>query len=201
MLSIMLSKRKARITRIIACAVFRPALDYLRLENRYPDLRLTYLPANLHLRPQDLKDRLLKEILSAQERGERVICLYGECFPGISDLCEQHGVIKVPGHYCYEMLLGTERFQEIVDEMAGTYFLEKELILNFKQYCIEPLELNDKEMRKNCFEHYRRLLYVRQPLDPNLIPKAGKVAEFLELSLDIVDADYSHLEKKLIDLI
>ena len=201
MLNITLSKKKAKITRIIACAVFKPALDYLRLENRYPDLRLTYLPANLHLRPQDLKDRLLKEIFSAQERGERVICLYGECFPGISELCEQHGVIKVPGHYCYEMLLGTERFQQFVDEMAGTYFLDKELIVNFKQYCITPLELHDEEMRKICFEHYRRLLYVRQPSDPNLIPRAVEVAELLELSLDISDADYSHLEKKLIELI
>ena len=201
MLNITLSKKKAKITRIIACAVFKPALDYLRLENRYPDLRLTYLPANLHLRPQDLKDRLLKEIFSAQERGERVICLYGECFPGISELCEQHGVIKVPGHYCYEMLLGTERFQQFVDEMAGTYFLEKELIVNFKQYCITPLELHDEEMRKICFEHYRRLLYVRQPSDLNLVTKASEVAKFLELSLDISDADYSHLEKKLIELI
>ncbi|MDY7019519.1 MAG: DUF1638 domain-containing protein [Chloroflexota bacterium] len=195
------SKKNAKITRIIACAVFKPALEYLQLKNRYPDLRLTYLPANLHLKPQDLRDRLLKEISSAQERGERVICLYGECFPGISDLCEQHGVIKVPGHYCYEMLLGTERFQKLVDEMAGTYFLEKELIINFKQYCIKPLELDDEEMRRYCFQHYRRLLYVRQPSDPNLVPEAVKVAEFLELSLDIIDVDYSHLGKKLIELI
>jgi len=150
--------------------------------------------------PQKLKNSVLKEVACAQQRNERIICLYGDCFPDIGDFCQQHGVIKVPGHHCYEMLLGSERFQKIVDETAGTYFLERELILNFGEYCVEPLELHDEEMRKCCFEHYQRLLYVRQPGDPDLVPNAREHAEFLELSLDIVDADYWHLEKKLIDV-
>jgi len=196
-----ISKRTGTITRIIACVVFKPALDHLELEGRYPDLRLTYLPSNLHLRPQELKDYLHKEIAAAQKRNERVICLYGDCFPGIDEFCQQYRVVKVPGHYCYEMLLGSERFRQLIDEMAGTYFLEKDLILKFEEYCIRPLELRDEEMRKYCFGQYQRLLYVRQPSDPDLVPQAEEVAEFLELPLDINDADYSHLEKKLIELL
>jgi len=188
-------------TRIIACAVFKPAVDYLRLEKRYPGLRLTYLPSNLHLRPEGLKERLLEEITSAQKRNERVLCLYGNCFPDIDDLCQQHGAVRVPGHYCYEMLLGPERFRQLIDEMVGTYFLERDLILNFEEYCVAPLELHDEEMRRYCFERYQRVLYIRQPEDPDLVPQAGELAEFLELSLDISDADYSHLERKLIELI
>jgi hypothetical protein len=189
------------ITRIIACAVFKPAIEHLRLESRYPALRLTYLPSSLHLKPQELKARLLKEIAYTQKRNERVICLYGECFPGIDDLCHQHGAIKVPGHYCYEMLLGAERFRRLIEEMAGTYFVERDLILNFEEYCVAPLELHDEEMRKYCFKCYKRLLYVRQPSDPDLMSQAGEVAEFLELSLDISDADYSYLERKLTKLL
>lgn len=196
-----MSTKAGKITRIIACIVFKPALENLKLEDRYPDLRLTYIPSNLHLRPEKLKNRLLREITNAQKRNERIICLYGECFPGIRDFCEQHGVIKVPGDYCYEMLLGAERFGQLIDETAGTYFLEKDLILNFREYCIEPLELHDEEMKKYCFKQYQRLLYVRQPSDPDLVPKADALAEFLELSLDISDADYSYLEKKLIELL
>jgi len=187
--------------RIIACAVFKPALEHLQLEKRHPHLRLTYLAPSLHLRPLELKNRLLKEITSAQQRNERVICLYGDCFPGIDDFCEQHRVIKVSGHYCYEMLLGSERFKQLIDEMVGTYFVEKDLILNFEEYCVRPLELRDEEMRKYCFRQYQRLLYVRQPADPDLVPQASEVAKFLELSLDISDADYSHLEGELIKLL
>jgi len=194
-------KKNENITRIVACAVFKPAIEYLHLECRYPNLRLTYLPSKLHLRPQELEKHLLTRIKAAQKRNERVICLYGDCFPDIDDFCQEHGVIKVPGHYCYEMLLGSERFKQLIEEMTGTYFAEKDLILNFEEYCVRPLELRDEEMRNYCFQQYRRLLYVRQPSDPDLVPKASEVAEFLGLPLDISDADYSHLEKELTKLI
>ena len=42
---------------------------------------------------------------------------------------------------------------------------------------------------------------MRQPLDPDLISRAAEVAEFLHLSLEIQDADYSHLERILSDLV
>ena len=196
-----MSDQTRNITRIIACGVFKPVIDYLRLEKRYPNLRLTYLPSKLHLKPEELKGILLGEIFKAKKRSERIICLYGECFPDISEFCKQHGILKVPGSYCYEMLLGTERFKELIDEMAGTYFMEEDLIINFEEFCMKPLELEDEEMRKLCFEQYRRLLYIRQPADPDLAIKAGELADFLELSLEIMDANYYHLEKNLTELI
>ncbi len=196
-----MSNNSENIIRIIACAVFKPALDYLRLEERHPNVRLTYVPSYLHLRPQELKSRLEEKIVSAKEGNERVVCLYGECFPGIDELCQQLGAIKVPGDYCYEMLLGSERFHKLIQEMAGTYFAEKDLITHFQEYCVRPLDLQDEEMRKYCFDRYRRLLYIRQPSDPNLISRAGEMADFLELSLDVRDADYSHLDRVLVELI
>ena len=196
-----MSKNTQKITRIIACNVFKPAIDALQLEREYPDIRLTYLPSNLHLRPQELKNRMLAEIRAAQERNEQVICLYGDCFPDIEDFCEEHGVTKVPGHYCYEMLLGSDRFKQLLNEMVETYFAERELIQNFEEYCVIPLELKDEEMKGYCFNQYRRLLYVRQLSDPDLVAQAGEVADFLGLSLDISDADYSHLRQSLTRLL
>lgn len=193
---------KSDVIRIIACAVFKPALDYLGISRkRRRTVRLTYLPANLHFHPHDLRDRLLEEITNAQQRGEQVICLYGDCFPGIDDFCEEQGVLKVPGSCCYEMLLGTGRFVQALEKTAGTYFLERCLLENFEEYCAAPLELHDGEMREWLFQHYQTILYVRQPADPHLIPKARGLAEFLDLSLEIMDADYSHLERELIEAI
>jgi hypothetical protein len=191
----------AKRTRILACGVFKPAIEHLRLANRYPNLRFTYLPPVLHITPQKLEQHLLRRITAAQRKDERIICLYGECIPDLSNVCQYQGVMKVPGHSCYEMLLGNERFEQFIDETAGTYFLEKDLIINFREYCIEPLELDDEEMRDCYFQHYRKLLYVRQPTDPDLVSQAFELADFLELSLSVSDADYSHLEKALIKLI
>jgi len=189
------------IVRILACRVFKPALEHLRLESEYSDIRLTYLPPNLHLRPQELGKYLRRELAAAGRRHERIICLYGDCFPGISDYCQRHGASRVPGPYCWEMFLGSERFTSLLEENAGTYFVGKELILNFKAYCIEPLELYDEEMREQFFKHYSRLVYVRQPSDPDLMSEASEIAEFLGLSLEIQDADYSHLAKRLSGLL
>ena len=188
-------------TRLIACGVFRSALEHLRVEERYPRLRSHYLPSNLHLRLQDLRSQLSETITSARQKSERILCLYGACFPDIEDFCRHQGVTKVPGFHCYEMLLGGEQYQNIMDEIPGTYFLERDLILNFEEYCLEPLELHDEEMRKSFFEHYERIVYVRQPSDPDLLFKANELATFLQLSLEIRDADYSYLKKILNDLL
>jgi hypothetical protein len=188
-------------TRVIACGVFRPALEHLRVEERYPRLRSHYLPSNLHLRPQDLRRQLSETITSARQKNERILCLYGTCFPDIEDFCRHQGVTKVPGLHCFETLLGSKQYENIINEMPGTYFLERDLILNFEEYCLEPLELHDEEMRKSFFEHYERTVYLRQPADPDLLSKANELATFLQLSLEIWDADYAHLEQILTDLL
>jgi hypothetical protein len=186
---------------IIACGVFRPVLEQLKLEEKFPGLIVTYLPSNLHLNPHELKSYLLKEIITSQKKNEYIICLYGECFQDIDILCKEHGVIKMEGHHCYELFLGRDTFRKIMDENAKTYFLEKDLILNFEDYCVKPLELYDEEMKEIFFKNYERLIYVRQPSDPDLLPSANTIANFLGLSLMVQDADYSHFEKTLIDLI
>jgi len=190
-----------RITHVIACAVFILAIEHLQLKERYPDIRFTYLPARLHLKPAELKISLQREVNKARVKSERVICLYGDCFPEMEDFCMRQEIIKVPGSYCYEMLLGTERFKQLIEETTGTYFLEEGLIINFEDYCMGPLELRDEEMRRQCFEHYQRLLYIRQPADADLVPRANELAQLLGLSLEIQDADYSHIDSTLNELL
>ena len=187
--------------RIISCGVFKPALEHLQLKERFRDLNVTYLPSNLHNSPNDLENYLKKEIIASRKSNERIICLYGECFPDIDDLCKQYGVGKIEGHHCYEIFLGRGKFREIMDESAKTYFLEKELILNFEEYCVKPLELYDEEMKEMFFKNYERLVYVRQPSDPDLMPIVNKIADFLGLSIIVKDADYLNIETALINLI
>ena len=187
--------------RIIACGVFMPVLEQLILPERFPNMNVTYLPSNLHINPFELKNCLLKEITASQKRNERLICLYGECFQDIDVLCRQHEVSKIEGHHCYDILLGRGEFQAIMDENAKTYFLEKDLILHFEEYCVKPLELYDGEMKELFFKNYERVVYVRQPSDPDLIPEVNKIAGFLGLSIIVRDADYSSFEKRLINMI
>jgi hypothetical protein len=190
-------RRPGPLKRLIACAVFKPVLEYLKTDFRYPGVLTTYLPANLHLKPELLKSALQQAVAEARRRKELPLIIYGDCFTGINEFCRQHGIVKLPGRNCYEMLLGDRLFESILTETIGTFFVERELLLNFNAYCAEPLELADSSLRDIYFEHYERLLYVRQPNDPDITVKAKKIADFLKLSLDIRDADYSHFSKLL----
>ena len=141
------------------------------------------------------------ELAAASKEEARLICLYGQCCPGIDDICGEFGAIRPPGCHCYEMLLGARRFRDLIRETAGTFFLEAELLANFERFCGEVLELHDDEIRKMLFEHYKRVVYVRQPADEDLLEQGREIARFLDLSLDVADADYAHLEKILKELI
>jgi hypothetical protein len=194
-------KHPKSATRLIACDVFRPPLEHLKVEAKYPHLHLTFLPSNLHLRSDELKKHLSAELITANRSNEQPLCLYGSCFPDIDEIIERLGGVRVPGFHCFEMLLGHERYEGMIDEMAGTYFLERELILSFENYCLEPLQLHDPVMRESFFRNYERVVYIRQPTDPDLFTMAGEIAAFLRLPLEVEDADYRYLEKQLMELL
>jgi hypothetical protein len=186
--------------RIIACRVFQDALKYLAVQENRPKLRISYLRAGLHNHPLELNKALSREIRVARQEGDSILCLYGQCFPGIDDFLQKESVPRIAGAHCYEMFLGSNTFQQIMEEEAGTYFLEKKLLIHFGEYCVRPLELEDAELRKSYFRHYKRLLYIRQPLDPDLLDEARDVAQFLSLELSVVDADYAELQANLFKL-
>ena len=143
------TKTTATVTCIIACEVFRAAFNYLNLEDRYSHLCITYLPARLHLKPLELRKNLLREVKKARERCDRIICVYGDCFPEITNFCKRHKILKVRGFNCYEMFLGSKRFNKLLDEVTGTYFVEESIITNFDESCVKPLELHDEEILSN----------------------------------------------------
>jgi hypothetical protein len=197
----MTASNEKLVKRIIACHVFKPALEALDVEARYSHVKVTYMPSTLHSDSNKLKAQFLDKLTSAEIKNEEVVFLYGSCFPDIDDVLSQSGAVRTPGHFCYEILLGAERFKKAMDETAGTYFAEKDLIRNFDEFCKIPLELDDPEMRKHFFGPYKKFVYIRQPLDYDLAGKASEIAAFLDLELVILDADYSHLLKMLDELI
>jgi len=179
---------------IAACGVFRSALENMGICDRFPEMEIDYLLPYLHHYPIELRKRLREVIRRAHGLRHKVICLYGKCFPDIDAFLQKKGATRPSGGHCYEMLLGHHTYETIMDEEPGTYFLEKELLMNFSEYCVEPLELDDPQMRKWFFERYKTVLYIHQPGDPDLWDQAHKIAQFLNLYLEVEEADYTDLK-------
>ncbi len=187
--------------RIIACGVFRDALRQIGPQRFHKNTFITYITPVSHNYPAKLKEEILHQIHLAQKAGDSILCLYGRCYPDLDDHLYEMGIPRVPGEHCYEILLGSRRFHAIIDEEAGTYFVEKDLILNFHEYCIKPLELDDPLMRESYFKHYTRLAYIRQPFDPDTVmPNVHDISRLLDLKTLVIDADYSELTKNLLRL-
>lgn len=140
-----------------------------------------------------LKNHLLTAIQEAKQAGESVRCLYGNCFPGIDECLRSSGVDRIRCAHCYEIFLGHRRYQRLMNECPGSFFVEKKLLLDFDDLCRRPLELDDPEMREIIFAHYSQVVYIRQARDPQLTDQAQFVADLLGLRLTIVDADYTEL--------
>jgi hypothetical protein len=183
--------------RIVACGVFQSALSNLNFSDRFPEVELEFLPPYLHNYPFEIRNQLTGVIERAHLNGQPVICLYGKCFPEIDGFLKERRVCRPRCDHCYEMLLGTRAFQRIVNEAPDSYFIEKELLLNFNEYCRKPLELDDPQMKDWFFERYQTLLYIRQPGDPDLQIRAKQIAKFLGLDLHVIQADYGDLADRL----
>jgi hypothetical protein len=183
--------------RIIACQVFEDALTFLGVRQRFSELTFHFLPAYLHLRPQDLEQQLAAAIADAHRGGKAVCCLYGQCFPAIDATLDRLSVPRVPCDHCFELFLGPDRHRQIVEAVPGSFFLEKHLLLNFDELCWKPLDLHDPELRNWYFKHYRQAIYIRQPLDPDLLSRSAAIAERIGLPLHVEDADYAALDARL----
>ena len=179
---------------IIACSVFKDAITYLADWIADRPFTFRYLPSNLHLYPQNLKTQLLQSIQETKVAHSCMGCLYGQCFDTIDQDLLPARVLRIPCCHCYEILLGSRRYHDIIAEEAGTFFVEKELLLDFDRLCRIPLELDDSDLRELYFKHYHRLVYIRQPLDPDLSDQIHSVVELLKLELMVKDADYTELK-------
>ena len=187
--------------RIIACRVFEDALQYLQIEGRFPQWAIRYLPARLHLYPEELRKRLSGEIELARRNGIAACCLYGHCFADIDAHLAKLKSLRVPCGHCSEIFLGPERYQKLIDKETGTLFLEKHQVIHFDDLFWKPLELDDPMMRKWYFAHYRKLVYIRQPMDSDLRAEINAITDRTGLSLRVENADYTDLETRLMETI
>jgi len=186
---------------LVACSVFQPALEYLSRRGRLPKATITYMPSHLHLRVDELQRQLAETVEGLKRKSQSIVLLYGTCFPDIDRFCTSLGIYRLRGEHCFEMMLGSERYRALLEEAAGTYFLDQNLVRNFHSCCVEPLELEDSELRRLYFHHYKRLVYLHQPADADLADEIAAIGDFLELPVQKIPVGYEILERRLGEVI
>jgi Protein of unknown function (DUF1638) len=144
--------------------------------------------AQLHIRPEGLKEALRAAVADADRPGATIVLGYGMCGNAVLGLKTEHATLVVPRvDDCIAMMLGSnEAFAAQSEKACGTYYLAKayleecDTILNEHEKLIEKRGLERAEqMMRLLLAHYTRIVLVdtgRYDLEPY----RARVAEFAE---------------------
>jgi hypothetical protein len=145
-----------------------------------------YLPANLHNRPDTIAPMLRPRLQAAVDAHRPVFVAYADCGTGgalDALLGEFPGVHRLPGAHCYELFAGSDRFQALHDEELGTFYLTDFLTKHFDALVWSGLGLDrHPELRDMYFGAYRRVVFLSQAPDPDLVERARNAATRLGLA-------------------
>jgi hypothetical protein len=184
--------RPARL-RLIAC----PAVLGELAEEGAGDADVRELEAQLHVKPDKLKEALRAAVAEADEPGVTIVLGYGLCSNSVLGLKTEHATLVVPRvDDCIAMLLGSnEAFSMEAEKERGSYYLAKAYLDECANLVSEHEAMVEKygeeravRMMKLMLKHYKRVVLVdtgRYDLEP-LRERVREVAELYDLAVDEV---------------
>ncbi len=183
-------------TLVVACGAL--AKEILVLCRQFGSaVKLECLPAGFHNRPEKIVPGLKKILDEKAHRFERVLIGYGDCgTAGRLDklLSVYPNVTRLPGAHCYAFYSGLNRFDDMMEEELGTFFLTDYLVRHFDTLIVKGMGLDRyPNLRDSYFEHYKRLVYIAQTEDPELVKKAKEAALKLGLTYEYRFVGYGSL--------
>ena len=188
-------------TLIVACGALARELLQVVEANGLSHIDVECLPASFHNSPDVIPDAVATRVRAATNRYERIFVGYGDCGTGgrLDAVCKELGVDRLPGDHCYEFFSGSEAFADLHAEELGTFFLTDYLVKHFDRLVVKAFWLDTHpEMLDAVFGNYRRLAYLSQVDDPDLLDRARAAADRLGLSFEHRPTGLSNLEAQVI---
>ena len=152
------------------------------------DVQLECLPAGFHNRPEKIVPGLKKVLDEKAHLYRNVLIGYGDCGTGgrIDNLLSLYpNATRLPGAHCYAFYTGLKRFDDMMEEELGTFFLTDYLVRHFNTLIIKGMGLDRfPNLRDSYFEHYKKLVYIAQTEDAELVSKAKEAALRLGLKFE-----------------
>ena len=173
---------------IVGCGAL--GRELVTLTRDLPGVDVTCLPAELHNRPERIPDAVADRIRARGDGYERVFVAYADCGTGgrLDRLLatEFAGVERIPGAHCYEFYAGAAAFADLADAEPGTFYLTDILARQFERLIVAGLGLDrHPELLPLYFGNYRRLVYLAQTDDPELVARARAAADRLGLAFEL----------------
>ena len=174
---------------VLACGALARELEAAFKVNRVDNVKVEYLSAALHNRPERICEMLRTRLASVRRSFDRVFLGYADCGTGgrLDAVLQRWNVRRLPGAHCYEFFATSEIFHALAEAEPGTFYLTDFLVRHFDRLVIEDLKLNTHpELRETLFAHYTRVVYLSQTQESELLESAQRAADQLALPLEVV---------------
>jgi len=186
---------------VIACGALAREILAVCAANGLDHIDLQCLPAILHNHPDRIAPAVAEAIARARAAGfERIFIAYAECGTGgeLDALCARESVGRIAGPHCFSFFAGNDDFARRWDDDFTAFFLTDFLARQFEAFVIEPLGLDrHPELRDAYFGNYRKLVYLAQTDDEELLARARVAAETLGLEFEHRFTGYGDLPEAL----
>jgi len=185
---------------VVGCGAL--ANELVELTRGLPNIDVTCLPPSLHNRPGGIPGAVRAKIRAAKARGQhaRIFVAYADCGTGglLDRVLEEEGVERLPGAHCYEFFAGQQNFALLAEEEPATFWLTDFLARNFERLVIRGLGIDrHPELERMYFGNYRRVVYLSQTPDPDLLRLARRAADRLGLVFEHRQTGYGELATSL----
>lgn len=185
---------------VIACgAIAREVLAVCEL-NGWTHVVVRCLPAKLHVVPQKIAAAVDAKLEEAKGRYDRIFVAYADCGTGgeLDKVLARHGVERLPGAHCYGFFAGNAAWEEMHEAEPATYYLTDFLARHFDALVVRGLKLDKHpQLLPQIFGNYKRLVYLAQTDDADLLRRAHDAADYLGLEFEHRRMEYGDLRPAL----
>jgi hypothetical protein len=186
---------------IIACGALAHEITALRRANRWDQLDVRCLPAELHNRPEKIPGAVRALIHASRARYRSIFVAYGDCGTGglLDEVLREEGVERIPGAHCYEFFATGPVFAALAEAELGTFYLTDFLLRHFERLVIRGLGIDrHPELFSVYFSNYRKLVYLAQAPDATSQEQAQAVAKRMGLQFEYRQTGYGTLGTTLV---
>jgi hypothetical protein len=189
---------------IIACGALAHEITALRRANRWDELSVRCLPAELHNRPERIPEAVRALIHECRDQYRSIFVAYADCGTGgmLDKVLREEGIERIPGAHCYEFFATAPVFAELADAQPGTFYLTDFLLRHFERLVMRGLGLDrHPELFSSYFGNYRRLVYLSQAPAAGSLEQARGIAARMGLEFEHRHTGYGTLESALVSAV